>query len=364
MKKALKTAFLYIGTMVGAGFSSGREIALFFGGLTPLNVALSAVFMSAFALLFLTAGKLKIVPNGRLTRFLIFFSASISLVSMLAGGEYVMRSMTTIPLLALVMAILAVIVVSQGIEKIKVANAILVPLIVLSVAILYFKVGASNGSLPFSLSKPILYSGLDVLLGGVIVSSEGEDMKYGEIFGACAVICASLFAMLFMLQTVVLADKNDSLMPVFAISREFHLQAICGILIAAAIFTTLISSLKITSDYLANLALCTSKTSFLAKDENKSVVVMFCLVIAYPFSFFGFKNIVNTMYPINSVLGILLALATLMKLLTFFVKNARRKPSLQRPHSVPVHYAIKSEPTLSRQKKRPRHTAEPLKNPK
>ena len=86
VKKTLKTAFLYIGTLIGAGFSSGREIALFFKNLAPYNVALSAVVMSLFALLFLTAGRLKLLPQGKLVGVGIFFSASVSLVAMLAGG--------------------------------------------------------------------------------------------------------------------------------------------------------------------------------------------------------------------------------------------------------------------------------------
>ena len=330
MKKTLKVAFLYVGTIIGAGFSSGREIALFFQDLAPYNVALSAVFMSLFALLFLSAGKLGLIPKGKLTSALIFFSASISLVAMLAGGEYVMREVTGVPLLCLFMALLGAVVVCLGIEKIKIINSILVPLIVICIAVIFFKIPHLTGDGTFSILRPIAYGGLDVLLGGIAVSKEGESMTFKQIFGASAVVCVFLAAMLYMLQTIVLYDTNGSLMPVFAISKHLHLQLICGVLIASAIFTTLVSSLKIASDKLA--LFCSSFTRFapLSTNDNRAILVLFLLVVFYPLSFLGFDKIVDTLYPVNSILGVLLALVIFVNLIVFLARNKRRKPPMPR----------------------------------
>ena len=347
VKKSFKTAFLYIGTAIGAGFSSGREIALFFGDASPLNVALSSVFMAMLACLFLTAGKLGLIPKGKLLRLLILFSASISLVAMLAGGEYIMHSMTTIPMLALVMALCGAFVVAQGIEKIKVVNLILVPLIVLSIALIFFQIPMQNGSTSFSILKPIMYSGLDILLGGVIVGEEGKDMTFKEILLASTLIVIFLFAMLFMLQTIVLYDTNDSLMPVFAISKALHLQAICGILIASAIFTTLVSSLKIVSDILIDFLAGVKKLSPLSRPDNKSIVVLFCLLIAYPLSLFGFKKIVGTMYPINSVLGVLLAFVVLVRLIIHGVLKLKTKKQKSLRKTAEAKHKIKVQSSSS-----------------
>ena len=347
VKKSFKTAFLYIGTAIGAGFSSGREIALFFGDASPLNVALSSVFMAMLACLFLTAGKLGLIPKGKLLRLLILFSASISLVAMLAGGEYIMYSMTTIPMLALVMALCGAFVVAQGIEKIKVVNLILVPLIVLSIALIFFQIPMQNGSTSFSILKPIMYSGLDILLGGVIVGEEGKDMTFKEILLASTLIVIFLFAMLFMLQTIVLYDTNDSLMPVFAISKALHLQAICGILIASAIFTTLVSSLKIVSDILIDFLAGVKKLSPLSRPDNKSIVVLFCLLIAYPLSLFGFKKIVGTMYPINSVLGVLLAFVVLVRLIIHGVLKLKTKKQKSLRKTAEAKHKIKVQSSSS-----------------
>lgn len=90
----------------------------------------------------------------------------------------------------------------------------------LLITLVFVKLPTPAHSLPFMLSKPILYSGLDVLLGGVIVSKEGENLTYKEIFLSCIMICAFMFGMLFMLQTVVLSDQNASLMPVWQFQTD------------------------------------------------------------------------------------------------------------------------------------------------
>ena len=335
MKKAFKTAALYIGTAIGAGFSSGREIALFFGDSSPLNVAISSVFMSLLCALFLIAGKTGLMPKGKIAKFGIFLAASISLCSMLAGGDFIMSSLTGIPLaFGLVMTILGGIIVVLGIEKIRLLNAVLVPMIVLSITLIFVKLPTPKYTLPFAISKPILYSGLDVLLGGVIISEEGENLSYKEIFMSTLMICAFMFGMLYMLQTVVLSDTNDSLMPVLAISEQLHLKPVCGVLIAAAIFTTLVSSLKIVSDRVCSCLEKTKRLNKFADDSHRYIIVFLCLVVAYPLSFFGFDNIVDNLYPFNSVCGVILTIVVILRFAYRFAKyineKAKEKHALRR----------------------------------
>lgn len=326
MKKAFKTAALYVGTAIGAGFSSGREIALFFGDASPVNVAISSVFMSLLCALFLVAGKQKMMPKGALVKLGVFLAASISLCAMLAGGDFITYSMTGIPLaFGLAMTLLAGIIVVLGIEKIRLLNAILVPLIVLTIALVFAKLPTPIHTLPFSITKPIMYSGLDVLLGGIIVSEEGENLTYKEIIMSCVLICVFMFGMLFMLQTIVLSDQNASLMPVLAVSDKLNVKWACGVLIAAAIFTTLVSSLKIVSDCVRDFSSKFAFSRALCKDENKSLAVFGCLVVAYPLSFFGFDNIVDNLYPFNSVCGVALTCLVLVKYLAKLASVIARK---------------------------------------
>ncbi len=328
-----------MGTAIGAGFSSGREIALFFGDASPVNVAISSVFMSLLCALFLVAGKQKMMPKGALVKLGVFLAASISLCAMLAGGDFITYSMTGIPLaFGLAMTLLAGLIVVLGIEKIRLLNAILVPLIVLTIALVFAKLPTPIHTLPFSISKPIMYSGLDVLLGGIIVSEEGENLTYKEIIISCVLICIFMFGMLYMLQTIVLSDQNASLMPVLAISDKLNVKWACGVLIAAAIFTTLVSSLKIVSDCVRDFSSKFAFSRALCKDENKSLAVFGCLVVAYPLSFFGFDNIVDNLYPFNSVCGVALTCLVLVKYLaklaSVIAKKAKEKHARKRAGNI------------------------------
>lgn len=339
MKKAFKTAALYVGTAIGAGFSSGREIALFFGDASPVNVAISSVFMSLLCALFLVAGKQKMMPKGALVKLGVFLAASISLCAMLAGGDFITYSMTGIPLaFGLAMILLAGLIVVLGIEKIRLLNAILVPLIVLTIALVFAKLPTPIHTLPFSISKPIMYSGLDVLLGGIIIAEEGENLTYKEIIISCILICIFMFGMLYMLQTIVLSDQNASLMPVLAVSYKLNVKWACGVLIAAAIFTTLVSSLKIVSDCVRDFSSKFAFSRALCKDENKSLAVFGCLVVAYPLSFFGFDNIVDNLYPFNSVCGVALTCLVLVKYLaklaSVIAKKAKEKHARKRAGNI------------------------------
>ena len=123
MLSALKVAFLFIGTSIGAGFSTGREIALFFGDTSPWCVALSSVFIALICAVFLLAGKYDLIPNNIVVKVATFFAGAVSLVSMLAGSEKILSDLTGVSLLGLVMIILGGIVVIMGIEKIKWANS-------------------------------------------------------------------------------------------------------------------------------------------------------------------------------------------------------------------------------------------------
>ena len=185
MWRAAKVCFLYIGTVIGAGFASGREIALFFGDTAPLNVALAAAFMAIPEALFLTAGKLGVLPDNTAVRTGVFIAAFSSVAAMLAGCDLALYDVTGVVSLGVIAAILAGVLVVGGMEKIKLANTLLIPLLLALLLAVYIKSGAPvfNGS--YSIVKPVHYAGLDVLMGGMVISREGRKLKGNEIALTC-----------------------------------------------------------------------------------------------------------------------------------------------------------------------------------
>lgn len=301
------------------------------------------------------------MPKNKLMRLGIFISASISLCAMLAGGEFVTMSLSGIPLLGLVMAVLGAVVVVLGIEKIKLVNTLLVPMIVVCIALIFFKLPICSNFAITSIARPIMYSGLDVLLGGVIISEEGKELSFKETLLSCTFICVILFCMLFMLQTIVLTDTIGTSMPVLTISELFGLKAVCGVLIAAAIFTTLVSSLKIVSDTMREMFRKTKKLTVLGKSENKSIVVFGCLTAVYPLSFFGFENIVNSLYPIISICGVILTILVITKLTIHAInskmkrKRVRSLKEYRHKHTTPRYCGSDTRIHCRNHRRNPRH---------
>lgn len=343
MLKALKVTFLFIGTIIGAGFASGREIALFFGDITPLNVALSGLFMAALSGLFMFAGKTARIPDNYAVHIAVFIAAAASCCAMIAGSEYILSSLFGIPMMGLVMGILAAFTVVRGIEKIKIVNTLLIPTLIIMLLVIYFKGGVLNHTGSLSLSKPVMYSGLDVLLGGMVISREGKKLSGKQIIMASAGIAFFLALILFVLQNIVLEDKLNSSMPVFAVANNLGLRVACGILIAIAIFTTMLSSMDLMSEQAGEwlrqsvnrrntmplskrrrgTAKRTHMIAMLANPKNKALLVFGTLLIAYPISFAGFEFLVDTTYPFISFAGILFTVWTIVRMILIAIKNKK-----------------------------------------
>lgn len=327
MWRAAKVCFLYIGTVIGAGFASGKEIALFFGDTAPAGVALAAFFMALPEALFLYAGKHDLMPSGTVVRTGVFIAALSSVAAMLAGCELALDDLTGGAGLGALAAVAAGVLVVLGTEKMKLANALLIPLLLLLLVAVYVKGGAPAFGGTFSLLKPVHYAGLDVLIGGMIISKEGKKLSAKEIFFTCAMSALFLGGVLFMLQNIVLSDETHSSMPVLAVAESVGLKAAAGVLVVIAVFTTLVSSLSILTDEsvsaLAGYAASPSRrrgllrraAAFLSSPSHRAAAVFCCLAALYPVSFFGFENIVAALYPFVGACGVVMTAVTAFKVL-------------------------------------------------
>lgn len=381
MWRAAKVCFLYIGTVIGAGFASGREIALFFGDTAPLNVALAAAFMAIPEALFLTAGKLGVLPDNTAVRTGVFIAAFSSVAAMLAGCDLALYDVTGVVSLGVIAAILAGVLVVGGMEKIKLANTLLIPLLLILLLCVYIKSGAPVFSGSYSIVKPVHYAGLDVLMGGMVISREGKKLKGKEIALTCVLSTLFLGVVLFVLQNIVLSDDFGSSMPVLAVAESVGLKIAAGVLIVIAVFTTLVSSLDVLTesarralgDYAAartlppenpgrgewspeNL-LADKRTSaasakkrpflrfatFYSAPRNRAFAVFLNLAILYPVSFFGFDAIIDALYPFVGLCGILMTVYTAFNLLRYHAGKRKTESNKNRA----LHHTSKTRQTES-----------------
>ena len=332
MRQAAKVCFLYIGTVIGAGFASGREIALFFGGSSPLCVAAAALFMAVPEALFLFAGKKGLLPCGIAVKTGVFIAAFSSVAAMLAGCELALNDLTGAAGLGALAAVAAGALVTMGTEKMKIANSLLIPLLIALLLAVYIKSGAPVFGGTFSLLKPLHYAGLDVLIGGMIVAKEGEKLSPKQIIFTCALSALCLAAILFVLQNIVLSDGMHSSMPVLAVAESVGLKIAAGVLIVIAVFTTLVSSLDILTDSTVGALAAFARTSVKQDplrraaawlSSHRSAAVFLCLAALYPVSFFGFENIVTSLYPFVGLCGVIMTVLTAGKMLLHSLDKRR-----------------------------------------
>ena len=157
---------IYVGTVIGAGFASGKEIAVYFDSLSPLTAFISGILLGAVGGFFMYAGYKGKFFQPPWFKLLTVICSYITLAAMCSGaGEIIPFACGGI-----LLSVLAVAAGVLGIKFLGKLNGILVPVIIFCILLLFFKNGnifITGSFLPF---KPILYSALNLLIAGSLMA--------------------------------------------------------------------------------------------------------------------------------------------------------------------------------------------------
>ena len=154
MKNSLKVVFVIIGTLIGAGFASGKEVYIFFnkyGSLGLLGVVLSGIFISIviYKVLKITkenelqsynnliTGISKSKNISKLLKNIISVFLLISFFVMVSGFAsyfYEQLGINSV-VMSIIMAILCFITFNKNIEGITKVNTILIPFLIVFIVI-------------------------------------------------------------------------------------------------------------------------------------------------------------------------------------------------------------------------------------
>lgn len=318
MKNVIKAVALFIGTVVGAGLASGKEIAVYFNGLNPLTTIFSGVFLGFFCSLFMFAGKNNFLFYPKWFRFVTLICSVITLSAMCAGAESILKPV--FPFGGLVFTLLSIFIAFSGMKQIKLINTVMVPAIILGIALLYFKNGETNlvGSLmPF---KPVSYAALNLLIAGTLMADTGKTMTKKEIIISGLISASILSGMLFCLGCTVIGKQGE--MPLYNVAANLGFGHIATALILLAIFTTMVSSAKIITDEIT------------LKCKSKVLSYFICLSACYPLSLIGFSPLITYGYPLVSATGLVQLFMTIIKMLpkpvAFYAKKQKNLNSEQK----------------------------------
>ncbi|MCK9574886.1 MAG: GerAB/ArcD/ProY family transporter [Clostridia bacterium] len=323
----LVIAFTFVGTIIGAGFASGREIVRFFGnyGYWSLLLILFAGFLFGyFTYVMLDLGRKRKEQNiteitksafGKhfaLVDFLMLFAYLIGIAAMLSAAESL--SLIIFPnfpsfIFSIITGLLSIFVVVGGIERLSKVNFILVPLIIvlmLFVCIRYIIISpiaeldflpAINWLTPITaifFAMLYVFMNMQIVSEIMIISGKKSFLKtpvLASILGALLVtICLAVVicAVLIGGQSVFNSD-----LPIVVISLNVGNLAgyIYAVVMWGGIFSTLIAGTLLISVWLQT------------KIKSKWLSVIIVTFAGYLLSLIGFENIVESFYPITGLIG-------------------------------------------------------------
>lgn len=334
----LKVAFLYMATIVGAGFASGQEIIQFFsmyyvGGFFGIILAgllfaivgyvvLSKVYSERISsydeFLFPMTGYFL----GRVMEFIVMLFMACIMCVMVAGLGNVLAELTGLDyrycvaissaacLFAIMSNIKGIIALSSLISPVLIAGIIFVGLYILaskdtSVFSISDKIRVITDNWVFS---AILYVSYNTILSTVILTRMLPYLKshrvsvWGGLIGGgmlCITALVLNFALYFFYPHSIISE-----IPVLGIIQNDSklLANIYSIVLILAMFSS-----AITAGYCL-----TDRISSKMKINYKLVAAILCAVVI-PMSTLGFSNLIGTLYPVFGYLGLFLLFIILIQ---------------------------------------------------
>lgn len=323
MADNFKIAFFFIGAMIGAGFSSGSELMVFFGESGIVGVLISAVFIGLLVFFF---QYMSVVFNNyprvrKVVDWLMVLSSIISFIAMTAGANEVIMDTFRVNNIGVVSALAVSVMCLFSMRLLKNVNAVVVPLIVVLMILIIVKTDSLPLPTGFSIFRSASYAAMNVLLGGYLLSTECAQKKTKDKIIITVIITVVVAAMMVIVY-LISQEAKFSDMPVFEVARRYEMATISGIIIYLAIFSTLIGAGKVIFDNLSDFT------------KSKWVALISLIIISLIGRSVGFGFMVRTFYPITGYLSIVVIFALAILFIAYTIKNfknSRLNASVKRP---------------------------------
>lgn len=329
LKNISKVVFVIIGTLIGAGFASGREIYLFFnqyGYLGQIGMILSGVFTAI-----IIYSVLKIVKEQQIEEYADLLQKTnprhtkinqclhgivntfllISFFIMIAGFSAYMKQAYQFPvyLSSVFFVLLCLLVFQKSLQGMMKINSYLVPFLLFFIFYLGIKnipylieskaiIEVETKQIGFFTSSLLYASYNSIILIPVLVTMKQyintkKEISSIAIFSSICMIVLSfcIYGLLLKGQFYVQELELPLLEVVLQFGKTF--QSIYGIVIIISIFTSAISA---GYSFLENVS----------KDKKSYKRNLILMSIAGVFiSNIGFSNLVQILYPLFGILGLL-----------------------------------------------------------
>lgn len=311
---------LLLGSFLGAGFVSGREVASYFsrfGNHSYIAIIVSILLLFLLIIFFLMIsqrvrsfshftklyfGKISVIINVLMTICVLIINSS-----MLAGTMSLAESFSVNKYLFVVITIiLAYFIVMGNTQSLSKVNLILIPFVLIILFITSSKCNLQNslnGSVLLSVVSGCSYVFINIVSVGLLLIEIGH--KYNKKEKLLVAIFSSLIigCVLFVVNKAILAnDLVLEMFPSLALARGSHfLYPSMQLSIFFGLFTTLISNTYLLSSYINNFI------------KSKHMSILFSLLLSWFISTMGFGIIVGYIYWFIGGVGLLIVMGVICR---------------------------------------------------
>ncbi|MEG0291227.1 MAG: hypothetical protein RR495_00865 [Anaerovoracaceae bacterium] len=338
-------AFMYVGTIMGAGFASGREIWQFFGVFGQRGLAGVAFVAILFVIVGIMISMITIkindndmgkviVPAGndklvRLVGYFMAFILYIVLITMSAAGGALFNQQFGMEksIGGIIIVVLVIATVIGGFERISHVFRYIMPvllIVVIGTCIAVIMVSSPKDVTGVTIKpsplasnwifNPILYLSYNMLAIIPIVSTAAISAKNARsAIGGAALggICLGFLAL--VLAMAMLTD------PLFSQSMDMPMLAYSTRLGKVAnLVYTFVLMFAIYSSATGNFY---GFTTILKDNKRKNLIIVIVALVAFVFGLVGFKNIVAYVFPISGFLGLAIIVLITINFVQLVIMN-------------------------------------------
>ncbi len=313
MRKIFSVAMLIVGTMIGAGFCSGRELVSFFGSHISIFVApICGVCIFFICVLFLSVGRFvqkrsfgevnrKLLGKFRVVAdVLLLLNSTIVLGAMIAGLDSLFSPVVPVPVIGTAAAVVCALIAAKGLGGLLDCNGIVVPVII--VLLLAVTVGSlKNGDLAssvgafslFTLPAAITYVSMNMMLASTVLTTVGTLTRKQIVAGSLIAAACITLLMALLITSINCTGNFDAEMPVLQMASSIGRGArvVLSIALGISIFTTMLTAVGGLSEYLRALG------------GGKLFSGVVTVLAGVALSRLGFVRVVSLFYPMVGVAG-------------------------------------------------------------
>ena len=326
--RVFQIAFTYIGTIVGAGFATGREILQFFTQFG--HWATITILFSTLLFIWLGTKMMKLAHSiqaksyedlnkhlfgekwgGWISLIMLVILIGVNSIMLAGAGSVFMENLNMHYQTGLILTMVGTyFILRKGIKSIMYMNSLVVPMMLILSLLIIFKTMGTPGanriltlttehSLPAAWLAPLLYTAFNLLMAMPVLVPLGSQtenpraVRWGGILGGLGVgfmLMSAHFAMSAQMPGIT---QFEIPMASIAYQLGWVVQMVYIVLIFLEIFSTFVADI-----YGITLQI-QQRTSL-----PQQTIVLFIMLICYFFSQFGFSSLLSLLYPLFGVLGL------------------------------------------------------------